>query len=207
MKMPHSDARPPRWAEAMLRLLLKPDDRETVSGDLLEEYRETIVPARGRGANYWYFRQVAWYLLRASWQWGALMGAALVFRYLLDTLVPPSDYRMRAAVLSWTILVVCMLASFRVAWRTRSIRAGVLASTAAATIAAVVSIVGAAILLVIWHEPATLEEWRRSGGIDEALVDVPLKLIGFGITLGILGGALGKGVTSRVTLSGERVRR
>src|SRR5688500_10263372 len=44
MKTVHSDARPPRWAEAILRLLLKPEDRESVSGDLLEEYRETIVP-------------------------------------------------------------------------------------------------------------------------------------------------------------------
>jgi len=92
MKTPHSNARPPRWAEAILRVLLKPRQRESVSGDLLEEYRDTIVPARGHAADWWYVRQVMSYLLRASWAWGLLMGAALVFRYLLDTLAPPADY-------------------------------------------------------------------------------------------------------------------
>lgn len=196
MNTPHSDARPPRWAEALLRVLLKPDDRESVSGDLLEEYRDTIVPARGRAADWWYIRQVTWYLLRASWVWGALMGAALVFRYLLDILVPPADYWMRATVLSWTILGVCMLAGFVTAWRTRSMRAGVLAASTAATIAAIISIVGAAIMLAVWHDPATLEEWRRSGGVDEAFIDVPLKLMALGITIGGIGAALGKIVTT-----------
>ena len=199
---PHSDARPPRWAESILRVLLNPHDRETVSGDLLEEYRDTIVPTRGRAADLWYIRQVAWYLLRASWMWGTLMGAALVLRYLLDTLVPAADYRMRATVLSWTILAACMLTGFVTAWRTRSMRAGVLASTTAATIAAIVSIVGAAMMLAVWHDAVTLEEWRRSGGLGEAFIDVPLELIALGITLGIPGAALGKGVTRRVTLSG-----
>ena len=201
MNTSHSDALPPRWAEALLCLLLKPQDRETVSGDLLEEYRDTIVPARGRAADWWYIRQVAWYLLRASWAWGTVMGAALVFRYLLDTLVPPADYWMRATILTWTILGVCMLAGFVTAWRTRSMRAGVLASTTAATIAAIVSIAGAAIMLAIWHDPATLGEWRRSGGLDEAFIDVPLKIVALGVTVGSLGAALGKGVTTRVTLS------
>ena len=57
---------PPRWAESLLCLLLEPEDRESVSGDLLEEYRQAIVPARGAGANRWYVRQVGWYLLRAT---------------------------------------------------------------------------------------------------------------------------------------------
>jgi hypothetical protein len=202
MNAPYSDARPPRWAEATLRVLLKPRDRETISGDLLEEYRDTIVPTRGPTANWWYIRQVAWYLLRASWVWGALMGAALVIRYLLDTLVPPADYWMRATVLSWTILAACMLAGFVTSWRTRSMRAGVLASSTAATMGAMISIVGAATLLAVWHDPATLAEWRRSGGLDEAFVDVPLKIVALGITLGSIGAALGKGVTTRMTLGG-----
>jgi hypothetical protein len=58
MKTGHSNARPPQWAELLLRLLLKPKDRESVSGDLLEEYRDTIVPRLGSAANRWYVRQV-----------------------------------------------------------------------------------------------------------------------------------------------------
>jgi hypothetical protein len=83
----HPSIRPPRWAEGLLRLLLQPKDRDSVSGDLLEEYREAIVSKRGSSsADAWYARQVGWYLLRASWPFGVLIGATLVVRYLLDTL-------------------------------------------------------------------------------------------------------------------------
>ena len=100
MTTAHSDAQPPRWAEAILRVLLKPEDRDSVSGDLLEEYRETIVPTLGSAADWWYIREVASFLLRASWMWGALLGAALVIRYLFDTLAPPTDYFLRATILT-----------------------------------------------------------------------------------------------------------
>jgi hypothetical protein len=52
--------KPPRWAESLLIGLLKPRDRETIPGDLLEEYREERLPLMGRvRANLWYLRQVA----------------------------------------------------------------------------------------------------------------------------------------------------
>ena len=50
---------PPAWAEAVLRALLDSRNRETVSGDLLEEYREVVVPTSGVvRARVWYLRQV-----------------------------------------------------------------------------------------------------------------------------------------------------
>lgn len=50
---------PPRWAEILLERLLAARDRETVAGDLREEYAESIVPRRGRLlANLWYLREV-----------------------------------------------------------------------------------------------------------------------------------------------------
>lgn len=194
MKTNHSNARPPQWAETLLRLLLAPKDRESVSGDLLEEYRETIVPTLGPAANRWYVRQVGSFLLRASWVWGAVLGAALVIRYLFDTLVPPTDYWVRATALTYTIMAACLLAGFTAAWRTRSTRAGVLTSLSAATMGALFSIVGAGLMLAVWHDPATLDAWRRSGGLDEAFIDVPLKLIALGVAIGALGAVLGKGV-------------
>src|SRR5687768_12357796 len=49
---------PPKWAENLLRFFLKPRDRDTVTGDLLEEYREVVLPTRGRlRAQLWYLRQ------------------------------------------------------------------------------------------------------------------------------------------------------
>ena len=59
--------RPPRWAESLLRLFLSPDEAETVAGDLLEAYRDSILPSRGRlHANLWFIRQIPSYALRAS---------------------------------------------------------------------------------------------------------------------------------------------
>lgn len=197
----HSDARPPRWAEAILRLLLKPEDRDSVSGDLLEEYRETIVPVHGSAADRWYVRQVASFLLRASWMWGAILGAALVIRYLFDTLVPPTDYFLRATILTYTIMAACLLTGFSAVWQGRSLRAGLLISLSAATIGALMSIVGTGVMVAIWHDAATLDAWQRSGGLDEALIDVPLKLLGIGATLGSGGALFGKGMAAVATRS------
>jgi hypothetical protein len=53
------DANPPRWAERLLRVILKPGDKDTITGDLLEEYREAVVPHRGVfRAELWYVGQI-----------------------------------------------------------------------------------------------------------------------------------------------------
>ena len=115
---------PPRWAESLLLLLLEPKDRESFSGDLLEEYRETVVPARGRGANRWYIGQVAWFLWRASWMWGAAIGSALIVRYLFDTLAPVTNFVERSAILTQAIVTIFGAAAFWNTWRTDHIRTG-----------------------------------------------------------------------------------
>jgi hypothetical protein len=49
---------PPKWLERILLWCLSARDRETISGDLLEEYREEQVPRLGSmRANLWYLRQ------------------------------------------------------------------------------------------------------------------------------------------------------
>jgi len=54
------DAAPPRWAEAMLLRVLAPADAPAIAGDLLEHYREGVLPARGRlRADLWYVGQLA----------------------------------------------------------------------------------------------------------------------------------------------------
>jgi hypothetical protein len=58
--------RPPRWAEALMRAVLRPDEAEPECGDLLEAYRDSIYPNRGRRrANLWYVVQVAGYVTRS----------------------------------------------------------------------------------------------------------------------------------------------
>lgn len=65
--MENNLTRPPRWAEALLRWFLTSEETETVIGDLLEAYRDSVLPGRGRlRANLWFVRQVPSYALRAS---------------------------------------------------------------------------------------------------------------------------------------------
>ena len=70
---------PPRWLERLLILCLSPRDRETISGDLLEEYREEQVPHQGSlRANAWYLRQSISFLSTRSFG-GPPMKAALTW--------------------------------------------------------------------------------------------------------------------------------
>jgi hypothetical protein len=63
--------------ERLLRVLLKPADRDTITGDLLEEYREAVLPARGQvRARLWYGRQVVSFLAQAPALW-LVLGCAL----------------------------------------------------------------------------------------------------------------------------------
>ena len=57
--MKNKDASPPRWMQVLLLWLLKSSDRESISGDLLDEYREVRRPGLGSfRANAWYQKQV-----------------------------------------------------------------------------------------------------------------------------------------------------
>src|SRR5262245_21215777 len=61
MKEVHQNrtGKPPLWAEAWLRTLLAQRSEDTITGDLLEEYRESVLPAVGTfRARIWYLRQV-----------------------------------------------------------------------------------------------------------------------------------------------------
>jgi len=94
-----ADATPPVWAESILRVVLKRTDFDSVSGDLLEEYREVVYPGRGRdGADRWYVAQVVGFGMRSFAVWGVLFGAAAVARDALDQFVPTQDFALRSAV-------------------------------------------------------------------------------------------------------------
>jgi hypothetical protein len=120
------------------------------------------------------------------------MGAALVVRYLFDTLAPPTDYFLRATIVSYTLIGACLLAGFSPAWRTRTIQNGVLVAISAATFGGLLSIAGSAVMLAIWHDPTTLQAWSSSGGLEEAFIVVPLILIAIGAVVGFAGALLGK---------------
>jgi hypothetical protein len=196
MTIERSTALPPRWAEALLRMLLPPEERDSISGDLLEEYRESIVPALGGKADGWYVRQVAGYVLRKAWTWGALVGAILVTRGLFDMFAPvrytPGVVHPRSAIMSWALIGTFAFASGWQAWRSGHLRSGVLVAFATAAFGGALGAAGTLACLAIWHDPETLEAVQSSGGLAEALWGVPLLLVPIGLITGIAGAMAGR---------------
>jgi hypothetical protein len=77
---------PPQWLEKLLLRCLSARDRETISGDLLEEYREVQLPRLGPlRANIWYLRQLISFLVTRSFG-GSAMRASLTWMCLLTAL-------------------------------------------------------------------------------------------------------------------------
>jgi len=64
MTLDADSPRPPAWAESVLRALLDRRSRDAITGDLLEEYREVMVPLRGDlRARLWYLKQVSSFIV------------------------------------------------------------------------------------------------------------------------------------------------
>ena len=102
--------RPPQWAESLLMHMLKPRDRESIPGDLFEEYREDRAPALGRArANLWYCRQV---LSLASFHGGPMKRSLICLCFFTlatsvclgftETLLRPPLFEVR---IGWAILL------------------------------------------------------------------------------------------------------
>jgi hypothetical protein len=119
--------KPPRWSEMLLRSLLIDRDRDTISGDLLEEYREVAVPTYGAsGARWWYRRQVAgfvWRAMRLPLMIGLAIGAALGVMNLVDTARQPLADDDAGTMLAWLVALLAMWSATAVAvtWHTRRV--------------------------------------------------------------------------------------
>jgi hypothetical protein len=186
------NARPPEWAEALLRLFLKRSDRDAVSGDLLEEYRESIRPSRGESAaDAWYLRQVAGFLWRTAWPWALAFSGAFLARTLYDWLVPTTDFHVRAAASTYIGVATLLLIGFRAAWRSGSVVAGTVVAAVVSQLAAVFSVIGASVLFAIWHDPQTQHAIAGSGGLAEAYV-LPFMMIVPAVILGTIAGIAGR---------------
>jgi hypothetical protein len=182
---------PPHWAEALLRLFLKPEVSASVSGDLLEQYRDSIHPARGRlRADQWYVTEVLGFVLRGSSLWGALFAGAYVARTALDWLRPTADFHTRSEVSTALAAGILLASGFWTAWRSGSFAAGAAVGLVTTAIAAVLSIGGVVLLLAIWHDPITMTAIRGSGDLEESLV-LPTFLILPGMLIAGVGGLAG----------------
>ena len=192
-------ARPPRWAAAVLPWLLPSDEAETVAGDLIEEYRDSVLPALGRRpADVWFVRQVAGFVWRAPVVWGLLVAVFISGRFLLDTFAPPVSYAQRSFITTWTSVLLYLLAGAWGARRTGRARTGMLVAVSAHAIGwSMNAAVTAAIFVgVIRNDPAMLSLFRQTGGWGEQWL-LPLMLLPFVIVLGSFGGVCGRLLAKR----------
>ena len=187
---------PPDWAETLLEAVLSEKDRDTVTGDLLEEYRESIVPAMGARADRWYIRQVSWYVLRAVAPWALLIAVTCLVRLVFDAFVPTTYTRgvihPRSAIMSRLLMATFVIGGARHAWRSRRFGSAVLVSFATAVSGGIASQGGTLVFLGIWHDPATLRAIDGSGGLSEAIWGMPILLILIGTTAGTAGALVGR---------------
>ncbi|HEY6454690.1 MAG TPA: hypothetical protein VIY90_05340 [Steroidobacteraceae bacterium] len=106
---------PPRWLETLLLQSLPARDRETISGDLLEEYREVKLPHLGAmRANIWYARQLISFLaarslggsaMRASLTWmSALTVLAGVWLAVMENILRHPGYAGRSAIAACIVI-------------------------------------------------------------------------------------------------------
>ena len=176
---------PPRWAEWLLRSLLRPGDREAISGDLLEEYREVRRPALGAlRADAWYVGHVLSVFWRLLWPFAI----AMIALHELNRLVwLPNASLIQAPGVSAQDATLCLLAGYYASQRTGLIRAGVI--LAGAINAMVVATVF--VILAIKEPGLVLLLFRSPGFIFFPSVYLLIGL-GFGVAVGSVAGVVGR---------------
>src|SRR5262249_58421274 len=99
---------PPAWAQVLVTLFVPAARRESIVGDLMEEYHEAQVPEHGASsADWWYIRQAAGFLWRAAAPWAGAVGLMLALREAIDATVPTADnFHFRAAVSTYLAFTI-----------------------------------------------------------------------------------------------------
>jgi hypothetical protein len=181
-------------------MVLAQKNRDSVSGDLLEAYRDAIVPARGPvAADAWYVRQVAGFVWRATWPWALVFSGAFVARNAVDWLIPTTDFHLRSEITTFLAIGTLALTGFWTAWRSGSAIAGLLITILTSQIAAMFSVAGATLLLALLHSPSVERNIAGSGGIEEVyvlpfLMIVPATIVG---TVSAIAGRIGRMLLQR----------
>lgn len=191
---------PPHWAESWLRLLLPARDREAVSGDLLEEYRDTVRPARGGlRADAWYIAQVCGFAWRSSRGVAALLLLLFFSGPLVFNLIAPAVFRPGANWdgMVWLVPLAVLVppsvgllgAGAWASWRASSFWAGAAVGFFASLVVTKVLLGGFLVGLLLW-QPQLL----KIGMSWESLRDLTLILVSTtsaGTAIATLGGLAG----------------
>ena len=184
--MTTSELNPPRWADDLLRLCLKPADRQSISGDLLEEYREVRRPTLGAlRANAWYVTQVLSVVSRLMWPAVATMTTVTLVSLAIKL---PSKYSLvQAPGVSVLDAIVCAWAGYYVSRRTRLVRTGLMAAGITGLFAPGIFLTAAAV-----RDPRLLLAPFSKPFIFVILFTLSVIAISFGIVFGAFGAALAR---------------
>ncbi len=184
-------ANPPGWAEEILRMILPPVHRETVSGDLLELYRDDEYQMRQLDRDVWYVTEVARLVWLQNRLWIGVLSISMLARTAVDWFVPTDDFYSRSLWSTMLGIGVTMFVGFISGWRARSVVAAAFAAFATFAAAASFHTIGALVLIGGWHGPDTLAAIRQSGGLAEALT-LPMMLCFPGAALGAVAGGVAR---------------
>src|ERR1051325_11334078 len=180
---------PPAWADTWLRLLLPARDRETVSGDLMEEYRENVRPKSSKlAADAWYLGQVS----RFAWRqalWSVVLAAIFEGRTAFDWFVPTTNFRPRSDLTTYMMISALLVIGASTTMRTRSFKAGVVSTISALIGSAVICSAVTAFMYFNWRSPALIAAIQNSGGLAEVFT-LPIMLIVPGTIVGTIGASI-----------------
>lgn len=188
---------PPAIAQVLLEFFVPARGREGVIGDLVEEYRDAQVPARGEaGADWWYVRQTLGFLWPCL-TWGLLVSAVMIARDLYDLARPTTDFHTRAEVTTYACVLLFALGGLFAAWRSHRALSG-------AALGAIVGLMTCAIAVLyaltagqlLLHTAAAANPEAYAALVETADIPiVPIMIIG--IVTGTIGGLAGKLIGSR----------
>jgi len=185
-----SDA-PPAWADTWLRLLLPARDRDTVSGDLMEEYRENVRPSKSRlAADIWYVGQVS----RFAWRpglWAIFLAAAYISRTAFDWFVPTTNFVPRAEATTLVMISTLLVIGASSTLRSQSIGAGIVATASALIMSAAMCTIATTLMYVGWQSPQLIDAINSSGGLAE-VYSLPIMLIVPGTAIGAFGACIAR---------------
>jgi hypothetical protein len=184
---------PPRWAHSLLPWLVRAGRADNIDGDLLEEYREAMLPKRGRRrADAWYARQIAVFLWRLSWIFGVVVALQVLTRMMADTVAPPQSYQLRATLSTWGAISAYLFAGAYAGWHTHRAVTGAIVALAAHIIGQAIAIAGiiALYFALISRDDTALRLFRATGDWGEVF-GLPIVLAPVVVVLGLAGGALG----------------
>jgi hypothetical protein len=189
-------SRPPRRAQWLIGVLVPRATRDSVLGDLLEEYTETQLPARGQAAaDRWYMRQSLGFLWTAASPAGLWMAGNLTGRLMLDVVsidgATPGQLAARAWVTTLIAMAIFAACGFRLGRSTGRATGAVPMAVAATGIATVAGYLGAFLLMAIATATSTAEP-RVWGALNEGL-DIPAHVIAvIGVVLATAGATIGR---------------